>query len=257
MNNTFDKIGRSNILRVINKETMIQINNSIRDVLVEIENLVKIKKDENKKKINDLIISIFLDKKIRELGSREYHEEVYIPKFKKILNIENLIPYPLLPFSVRINIPGYNEFSSGWHQDRASFLYGSGKNFWYKSFAMWIAITEADQNNGVEFFDKDHYEEKIYNSHFRVSERHKKIQYYRSDLPKKPINVFKSSFDYGEGIVFDSLIFHRTAPEPKKTRISFDLRVFCPEKKYKVMKAEVKLRIKRFLFEKFDIRLLS
>jgi len=262
-----ENLGRSEVFDVLTKDIIEEIsystNSKIQELQQILDNYHKLEDEDKKliteKKIDKLATQIFFDKKINSLNDPIFYKKIFFPIIKSKINFQNIKIFPIASFFVRLNLPNYKFFYSNWHQDTATFLYNKSKYYKFKSYTLWVALTKAAKNNSLEFIDKNYYEDKIFDCKFEISKRHGEVRFKNSILPSSvPLNIKTSKFDFneGQGIIFDSLIFHRTVRNNRKIRLSFDLRVFSEEPDQQIKNFTFKNKIKRKIFETFNYKLL-
>ena len=259
--NKIIETGISEKLKIFDNKFLKAHTCDVEDKLNEVSRLNKEKK-KNDKIIDKLINEIVYDKKLSSLGSDEYFEDVYKPIFMKVLETNKIEKYNNVPFAIRINIPNYKYFHLHWHQDSGTFIYNKKNDiFDYKSFALWTAITETNNENGIDLIPRNQHQEKIYNACHTISASRRppfnyRVLFGKSSLPRFNKLITTNNFKSGEGILFDSLVFHRSClNKTDNIRLSFDVRFYCPEERFKIKKFGTRNSIKRFFYKNLDVKI--
>ena len=130
--------------------------------------------------------------------------------------------------SVRMDIPGPNKFMYGWHQDYKSNIQGS------KFLQLWMPVTnDVNRNIGGLHVMEESFNYDIKTTHTKVEKERKKINApirasYDTKILKFP-KKFKQKHltcKYGEVILFNSMLMHKSGINKTKNQMRYVLTCF-------------------------------
>lgn len=151
-----------------------------------------------------------------------------------LLAKKEMTPYPIMRF--RAQFPTLKQSVFNWHQDEGVQYAMEVKDLAYwQPITLWVSVNDSNIKNSIEL---------VPNSHKGYLEHHRYVDgqgHFYAELPKNyrhQINTIKVKANFGEGVFFHSLTFHRSIVNSKNLpRYSLDIR-YCPiggrKKNYRV-----------------------
>lgn len=179
---------------------------------------------ESLNKADVLIDSVRSSKILADFVFSDDSMALYVRKLNEAYQVNDFQPYPLATNRVRVNFPGAERTDQPWHQDMGTWCTEKNKLWNEISFALWVPFTHVERDeNGLELIENS--DELGLRNYVKTRSIKRNYSSLPSEWNSKAVNY---SVNAGHGILFNSLIFHRTVPAKNLCRVSFDVRFYSP-----------------------------